>query len=578
MSINQQEFTDSGRTMLGRAQNAETLNISKIVVGSGSAGQASDLYPLIALINHQLDVVITAKNDDGNGTLTVEGSFNSTDAAALFELRELGVMANVAGEPDQLYSVANVLTDTPETIDPASISIHAFKIKLVVDRATSVTITIGASNDILAENIGADTVGPGWFGQKVLNTLQFKRAVQGPGVVLTDAVDTITIGTKVLEADLDLYVPMTNPGGTPATRFASIQNALDYLADITIPIGRVATIHVDAGQLDTTDSIIVNHSQGNRIKIIGTLGVTKSILSESHTGTAGSYSIIFTVSDSTGIAVNDFVFVTGISGVPQAMLNGFFKVTAVDATHITVLYQYDRAFGALPALTGTLRKIATVINCQTAGKQGILIYDPGLAILQNIVFTSANGNTASHGIQIAGGIVSLDYVFVHWFVGPQNTSQGISVQRNAVLNASSCACTFCGDGMDTGAGGVGNYTNCYVHFARVYGFRTEGGDMSFSGCFSINAQTGFVSTNSGKMSFGTNNYSWYHRSIGLQSAYSSLLLIGPGGSVYVTGSTAYDLLAGLQSLIVNETGTVTYATASPPNNAAITADGALIRV
>ena len=46
MSLSKQEFTNIGRTMLGRAQNGETLHVSKIVVGSGVAAMPADLWPL----------------------------------------------------------------------------------------------------------------------------------------------------------------------------------------------------------------------------------------------------------------------------------------------------------------------------------------------------------------------------------------------------------------------------------------------------------------------------------------------------------------------------------------------------
>lgn len=186
MSLNRQEFTNGGRNMLGRANNGERLVIENVAIGSGQANQPSDLWPLTALINPQMRVPITRQADLGDGILLLDVAFNSSQATARFELREVGVRAGIGNETARLYSVANAFATGVDVVDPAVESIHAFKIKVVIDRATDVTVIIGESGDILAENIGAETIGGGLFKEKILNTLRFKRLTPGDNIQLIE--------------------------------------------------------------------------------------------------------------------------------------------------------------------------------------------------------------------------------------------------------------------------------------------------------------------------------------------------------------------------------------------------------
>jgi hypothetical protein len=197
VSIQQQHFTDAGRNLLGAAQAGGELIITRIVVGTGAASVPADLYPLPALINWQRDVVITRKLDLGNGRMIVAGALNEAQlpAGPAFLLREVGVMARVGAGVEFLYSVANVFATAPDTITPGGTSSHAFEITLIIERAATVTVIIGDSTSIDAENIPTDaSVGPGWYAQKVGNVLQFKRMVLGSAVEFVETADRIQVG------------------------------------------------------------------------------------------------------------------------------------------------------------------------------------------------------------------------------------------------------------------------------------------------------------------------------------------------------------------------------------------------
>jgi hypothetical protein len=273
MSIAKQEFTDAGRSMLGRAQNGERLTITNIVVGSGSASQPSELWPLAALITPEMVVPISTKSDYGQGTLLVEGSLRSDTAPHAFDLREVGVMAHLGTEADRLYSVANCLLEAPNHIDPAAPTIEVFKIKLIIDRipADMLTISIGPSENVIGENLGLATDGPGWYTEALGNVLKFKRIIQGAAMDIHDTTDGngVYVGTKMLTVDLDLYVPATHPDcPDPSVGFPTVQAAVNYLLPWTIPSGRWARIHVYKGTW-FHDGTNVNHPNARQIQLLG---------------------------------------------------------------------------------------------------------------------------------------------------------------------------------------------------------------------------------------------------------------------------------------------------------------------
>jgi hypothetical protein len=308
MSLARQEFTTVGRDMLGRANAGETLSITRIVVGSGVAAAPGDLWPLTELIEHQVDVTITQQIDQGDGVLLVEGSFNSDVATAPFELRELGVMAHIAAEADRLYSVSNVLATLPDGVDPGVPSVHAFKIKVVIDRAANVTVVIGTSGDIMAENIGVETVGPGWFKEKIANTLRFKRAIEGTGIELIEELDTITVATKSLHIDLDLFVDLSNPNEPPL--FNNIQTAIDYLMQYRIPSDITATINVSGEVYNITSNIRLDHPDASQIVMVGAPRQTVNV---SQTTNVDAGSKMVTVASSAGLVVGQLCCLRGVS-------------------------------------------------------------------------------------------------------------------------------------------------------------------------------------------------------------------------------------------------------------------------
>jgi hypothetical protein len=306
MSIAKQEFTNGGRTMLGRAQAGETLTISKIVVGSGVAAVPSDLWPLTAPIAQEMAINISTKRDMGNGVLLVEGSFRSDQAPGAFDLREAGVLAHIGAEADALYSIANVLATPPDHIDPAVPTVQVFKLKLIIDRIPTddLIVQIGPSEAVTGENVGADTVGAGVYKEAAGNVLRFKRLVEGTGIDLTETPDTVTIAIRTLQVDLDLYVPPTHPAAPgPEVCFPSIQAAHDHLLQYAIPSNRFARINVDGGTFHH-DGTTFTHPNSRQISLLGAARIDKAVTAINHVSATQKN----VACDLTGLAVGMIVY------------------------------------------------------------------------------------------------------------------------------------------------------------------------------------------------------------------------------------------------------------------------------
>jgi len=273
MSIAQQNLTNAGRNILGRANAGEPLVISTVVVGDGPASQPSDVWPLNALIGLKNVCPIVQKRDLGEGVLIVEGLLSHKQILSAFELREVGVMARIGNEPDRLYCVANCFLEPPDTVSPSPTATSAFKIKILIDRATDVTIMIGSSSDILADNIGTDAIGPGLFSDKILNILRFKRLIEGQNIELEDGPETVKInakgGVEIIEQDLTLYVFKNPNPNNPLTEFPDLRAALLRAQTLQCPPNRFITIQHGVGVWTYNTPVVIYHPQGRQIRIRG---------------------------------------------------------------------------------------------------------------------------------------------------------------------------------------------------------------------------------------------------------------------------------------------------------------------
>jgi hypothetical protein len=466
MSLSKHEFTNAGRSMLGRAQAGETLTVTKIVVGSGVAGAPSDLWPLTALISFKLNVTISSKRDFGNGTLLVEGNFRSDDASVAFDLREVGVMAHIGAEADRLYSVANVFAETPVHIDPAAPVITAFKIKLIVDRipSTSLVVQIGPSEAVTGENVGTDTIGPGFYKESIGNVQRFKRAAAGVGMVITEDVaeNVITFSTKRLTANLDLYVPATYPGiSDPDVLFPTIQAALDSVADLSIPTDKFVTIHVYSGNFVQTTTTVVDHPNASQIKIVGQDIVARSITGViTTTGTVpNNLDVTVNVSSNAGITVGDVV---EIFEAPDGRLETCGYVTSLPAGKVVLRIH---SFFAPPASISAgpsckLLIFPTQYRSNVAGGLTLFSCKQGIGLIKNFALrsTETSNANASAGISQISGTGALENLAILGF----NT--GFGVRSGNLTITPTIVCSQCNVGAQ-----IAYAASCTVQPPNVVG-------------------------------------------------------------------------------------------------------------
>lgn len=547
MSLSQQEFTNVGRAMLGRAQNGEVLHITNIVIGSGSAGQPSDLWPLTNLIHQEMTTPISTKRDYGDGTLLVEGSILSTNAPHAFQLREVGVMAHIGSDPDRLYSVSNVFADAPDTIDPAAPTVEVFKIKLIIDRIPSanVIIQIGPSENVVGENIGSDTVGPGWYRDAQGNVLYFKRIVQGPGVIITEAADhsSITVGLPLLTRNLDLYVPLTYPNPPAgALLFPTIMDAHNYLLQFTIPTDKFAQIHVGPGTF--TGRLGLWHPNGDQIFISGMPRKDKAITQINYAGVPGSVNV---GCNTTGLAVGMFVYLilcdAGWAGLTfiTAVASGYVTVAVVKKDSRPVYTTNDHGSGRrmswLPTTIATpdhgppwtaqqvlcYTNYAAVANLQFFGGYHALHLLAARTSLQNIV---ASGGAY---VGIAGGT---HVVFPEGTPTAHNDivvcdcdwgfTAGTCLGHNIWVNFTANAC------------GVGASCDVWLTLGAVAGVPSGTGKICFNHC---NSGVFAISSN-----IGVGNVQYSNNDIGFEAAHCGVAWVN-GIVPNIPRNNGYDLYA-----------------------------------
>lgn len=592
-----QIFTNAGLDMLGRANAGETLTISKIVIGDGVADEESDIYPLTVLIHQKAELTITRKTNLGGGKMLLSALVNEWElTGSPFALRELGVMAHVgtgegtgdvrssegpdvsppippepapAPEPrvgestDQLYCASNTLSDPPDTITPGGTVSHAFDITIVIDRATSVEVIIGDPTTVDCQNIPPDaTVGPGWYAQRVGNVFQFKRAVAGIGIELVESPDRVTIKQKILENNLDLYVPANHPRIPPAHPeygFATIMDAHNYLLQFTIPPDRTATINVYVGTFShtgTASAIQFSHPNSRQIVLKGEPRVEKNI-THIHYVNAGNKDL--TVDSSSGIITGQRVYVA----LAHAAWTGGCKVNSIagNVLHCSSPTRSVKTFTtdfSGPSV-GKLRYYPSVLTFTGFGDQNFCMYFPnGIKSIEN--FCIDGGGTANSCLVVNGGIVKN--------VHAMQAIRGINGVSEAVQLQGECVMSDCTIGLSA-AGVVTAFETTYIN-ACASGIQASPAGFAIGSLSELQTATFVWLTRCGTAcvaNIGGNlrGGSWFMdtNDFGINSANGSSVVmnLGIGSGV---GNQATDLVAqGMSYISWNKQGVTQTLTTSP---------------
>lgn len=551
--------TLAGKALISGDLSGRVLSFTKMQAGDGTITDDTAIPPLTAPVSPKADMPITKVTDNGDGTVTLTAVISSANVETGFDFRELGIMATLDGANETMFCYSNAYNeyDYIPGAGEASQVINSVTLTIIVDTNATVTCVIGDSSQIDAENIGPVSVGPGWFAQKTGTVLQFKRVVQGPGIILTEDPNKIMISQSIIAQNVTLYVAPGNPDVTP--NFSTINNAVAYLKQFRIPAQFWATINV-SGDTYTGSLTSIDHIDALRIQLIGAARRQVALTAVSP---SGGYKVV-TVASNTGLYIGQLVFMNG--GSLDARWRGGCQIIAISGTQITLtkeLYHGNDWNTPQSGLTGVyLFWFPTVIKNQV-----ILPY--GIGNMSN--FTCYPGNKS-------GGIYG-----VGCYAGPSQISNIMAYYASAPVSTSSGLVTFSGDivvaegiyGFSVGAGGTAAMRHgcLFVNSQEAYGvFPQSGGvaligwpDQSSDGVVFLNGnQCGMLALANGTIDCGNIYYMCNKYGIMCQA----------GGSVYQggVGAAAYpatnnlDLYAIDGSFIGYSRNGGGVPTCSPPAN------------
>jgi hypothetical protein len=554
---------------------------------------------MTALVNPVCDIALTKYEIDGKGQITLFGNINSAQLDTGFTFRELGVFA-VIEEPGPLGGtptpggapasgrpasgvtaitetagvpgVKNPVVPTPgygtpvmysycnsyeesdfiPGSDQTTVVVNTIEVTIKIDVAASIQVIINAGAQLSLQNIGPVEVGAGPWSYTQASIGYFKRFVQGPGLLITEDTDTITVGAKQLTSDLDLYVANGNPDISPD--FSTVQNAIDYLGQYLIPTTIRARINLSPQTFNISKAISLNHPNAGCITIQGPQNPTLAGNSiTSITGGANNWSVTFGGFADTssvvvgGYAIIDYINPTG--GNNEGIATGIFLVTAVAATTVTVKVPYR---GASLSITGVNSVRLTAITAIILANKDVSAFGSGtgIGLMQYIAFVAAAIPTV-HGTTGIGitGKGSMKFVGVYGFAGattgtPCQTHGLVSWNQGSNLALTSCAATANQQGIVGGSGGSISFgdNNVSSHNSSRNFWFDSGGSTYFGGLMNR-------ATSAGEMNM-----------IVTGGSVCGLAYYNPKGKVVVKlqGHASHGLYVGSRSFM-NSPNTQTYA-------------------
>ena len=546
-------LTDVGWDALGDAEAGQHIEYTHLEAGDGFVyGGDAEIFAMTNLVHKVMNFPITNFTNDGQGQITLIGVISSQNVTTGFQFREIGVRCTIDGGPSILYAVSNAGDDADymPSSGESGVVIQTVQIIIKIDRAENVSIVVQPGLDVTCQNIGAATVGPGWFRDKQGQICWFKRINSPKGTLeLSETTELVSIDIPSITIDLDMWVALGNPDIFP--HFSTIQKALDYLFPLTIKPGIFVTIHVAAGVWLNSAPILINHVQGQQVKIIGEASAAKTVTSCQSLGTntvrlnaaAGTFS---------GMVVGDYIYYANTASAPSMAVSGAWPITAVAGNGSTVTYT-TTLWGTWPLTTvtgGTAYHLKTVVSFASGGN-GMTVKGDGLGMLKNCILRgNVSGTIQMHGFQVIVGEAWIEYVGAYGWLGTSG-SNGIITNGTGRLHCTNCSANNGEHGFSSGDQGAWMSANtCFANGNNRIGFSCQGGDFSGSLCVACGNKTiGFVNTDVGSISLN-NSYGSYNAQYGLYCQFHSNIGIGPfAGGSYLSNTTRDVQITSLSSII-----------------------------
>ncbi len=138
--------TTAGKEMIVQAQNSHTLTFTRVALGDGTLADGEDMLALTAIKSEKLSANISSFSDGGNGQFTLQFNVNNSTLATGFWHREIGVMAKIDDEDEQLYAYCYAGTAASFLYDNTTpIQERIVNLDVIVGDATNVTVEIDGS-------------------------------------------------------------------------------------------------------------------------------------------------------------------------------------------------------------------------------------------------------------------------------------------------------------------------------------------------------------------------------------------------------------------------------------------------
>lgn len=241
--------------------------------------------------------------------------------------------------------------------------------------------------------------------------------------------------------------------------FSTVQAAIDFLKICLIPPGILATIDIESGAFVSASEISLKNL--SRIKIVGDTIITKTITScDSIAGGGGAYDLQYTLSDTTSLAIGDYVLFRGTTGADHrhGRHAGFWEIVGLAGSQITVRNTYKHP--SLPPLVGDITggsvdKIPSVLKGTAGASSAVIRQEGGDVLFSDIAIVPVGGT--EKGLWIQKKAISKFQGTVGINGDKQNGFIGLQIEENSLFKSfdntskfSACGFSLIGINIDEG--------------------------------------------------------------------------------------------------------------------------------
>ena len=136
------KLTDIGMSLLLRSISGEKITFTRFKVGDGWIAEGSDWRKMRDLINPLVTFDINEMDVLNSGSITLSGTFDSSDVTADFEWRELGVFCKGEDGAEMLYAYANSAEDAE--------LLRALATDILTEQTVTLVIAVGEAANVTA--------------------------------------------------------------------------------------------------------------------------------------------------------------------------------------------------------------------------------------------------------------------------------------------------------------------------------------------------------------------------------------------------------------------------------------------